>query len=288
MEWQHTAMAMAAVLGICVLACSSGNQQVVQQQQYAEQNATEASPDAGTADGGEATSPTDAECTEAAKTCDGCDEVQRMRRKILARKCAPYCDVYGDRGAKFEASVRPQTIEIVRQNGICGKHHALCSVKQETACSRMLDYATAGDTFRSYWASVQTVGPADELMVRYLSTFVDDFLQRQRAVWSWAVKNDYDAEPLLKAGAKIMQIEEGSSRAEFAGEIGSAIRAATGEEKKKLTGMWVALEQMRQAILEPGDSFEENQARVAKARKAFARLAPNEEKKKSTDAAATS
>lgn len=146
------------------------------------------------------------ECRELMEECSECDEMERMRRQILAKQCVPVCDAYLDHAAEIDARVPAEGVELLKTQTLCGKEETKCSPLEESHCAHAVDYVLAGQTFRDFWAEPGAAPPADELISRFHAGFLEEYLDAHAATIEWAARNGVEPTPVLVAGGRLMDL----------------------------------------------------------------------------------
>ncbi len=188
------------------------------------------------------------ECRELMEECPTCDEVERTRRKIEAKKCVPVCDAFVERSAEIGASVPAEGIELLKADALCGKEGASCSPIEDSACGFAIAFTDDGRGFRAYWADDGAPPAPDEILDLFYRGFLKDYFATQDEILTWAKANEVDPGPILEAGGKLMKIQSTSALNGVAAEVGSV-----AEADEVLAVRFEATKSLLRLITEPGD-----------------------------------
>jgi hypothetical protein len=181
------------------------------------------------------------ECRELAEPCEDCDQVERMRRDILAKKCVPVCDAYLEESSRITSSLPDEGVTLLESDALCGKEGAKCSLLEEAMCSHSISYVGAGSAFRQFWASPEDAPPGEELIRRFHAEFLVEYLDAHQGALDWASANAQDATPVLTAGGKLMDMTSREVIEGFRAEVSTEIEATGDETLSKKYDAIVAL-----------------------------------------------
>lgn len=188
------------------------------------------------------------ECRELAEPCDDCEQVEQMRREILAKKCVPVCDAYLDAQSRIE-SLPEDGIKLIESDELCGKEGTKCSPIEESTCAHAVVYAGAGEEFRRFWASPGEAPPGAELISRFHAELLVDYLDAHQAAIQWAAANEQDPTPILSAGAALMDLTSKEAIQGFRAEVTSEVNR---DEDESLSKRYEAIMALIEMVREPG------------------------------------
>lgn len=187
------------------------------------------------------------ECRELMTECPDCDEVTRMRREILAKRCVPVCDVFLEKAQVIAETVPKEGVDLLKSQQLCGKKGATCSPIEESTCRHAVTFVEAGQRFRAFWAEPGSAPPPHELIDTFYAWMLVDYLDHQAEVLRWANANEVDPAPVLEAGRSLMHSMSQEALDGFLAEVGAA--ASTDEViERRLGGVRELLELVGQPV----------------------------------------